>query len=112
MERGGHANRGHVARPMRARLDVIESGEVGDLLHRGEPTAMDHAHEQVVDQLLSYQLLRIPDAVEKLPQRQGRGGVLPGEPETNLQRARHRVFEPEEMIRFERLTQARRLNGS
>ena len=49
----GHAHRRHVARPMATSAHVINSGEIGNLLHRCQAAAVHHAHAQVVDKLLA-----------------------------------------------------------
>ena len=112
MQRRGHADRRHVARPMGTGLHVIESGEIGSLLHGGNPAAMHNAHAQVIDELLAHQLFCVPNAVEHLAHGQRGRGVLADEPESVLQLGRHRIFHPEKMKRLKLLAQTRCLDGS
>ena len=78
----------------------------------GQAPAVDHRHSQVVDQLLLDQNVRVPDGIENFTDRQRRCRVLTNQPEALLQLRGHRVFEPEEMIRFETLPQPRCFDGS
>jgi hypothetical protein len=103
MQRGRHTHRRHVTRSMATRLHVVKRGEVRRFLHRGQATAMHHAHAQVVNQLLADQLLRIPDGVEDLSNRKRRRRVLANEPKTVLQFRRNRIFQPKQVIRLSSL---------
>jgi hypothetical protein len=66
----------------------------------------------VVDQLLGDQLLVVPDGVENLTDRQGRGGVLAHQPQRLLVLGGGAVLQPEEVVRLQALAELRRLDRS
>src|SRR5579872_4703794 len=76
----------------------------------GNSAAVYNGHAQVIDELLGNEQVRIPDGIEDLADRQRRGRMLADEPVRLLQLAGNRVFHPEKMIRFEALSQPRRLD--
>src|SRR6266702_317629 len=67
--------------------------------------AMHHGRPDVIDQLFLDEPLAIINGIEDFTHRQRRGGVLADQTETFLQLRRNRVFEPEQMIRFEVLSE-------
>src|SRR5258708_32388410 len=69
-------------------------------VHNGGPN--------VIDQLLLDKLLAIINGVEYFADGQWRSGVLTDKPEALLQLRGNRILEPEQIIRLEALSQARR----
>ena len=85
--------------------DVIEFSEIGDSFQLSDAAGMKDGRADVVDQL-SLNQLAIVNAVEDFADSQRRGGVLADEPEAFLELGGNRIFEPEEMGRFEFLAEA------
>ena len=109
---------------MKEATEVIAKPTAGAATHNGNraiaPTARTRVKRlpkrasydrEVINELLAYELFRIPDGVEYLAHSKRRGSVLADEAKAILQLRRNRVFQPEKMIRFQLLAQARRLDG-
>ena len=105
VQRGRHAHRAEVGGAVAAGAHVMQLAEGGDLAQVGHPARVDHRAADVVDELFLDELLAVPDAVEDLAHREGRGGVRADRPESLLQLGRDGVFHPEEAIRLEGLAE-------
>ena len=97
--------------PWHAGADMVDRGEIEDALQPGDAARVDGGDADVVDQLFGDQLLAVPDRVEDLAQRDGRGRVLADQAEALLQLRRDRVLQPEEAVGFEILAEPRGLDG-
>src|SRR5207245_2348994 len=75
-----------------------------------DAAAVYDRHANVIDELLGNQDPRVPNGAENLADRQRRCGVLAHDAVTFLQLSGHRVFQPEQMIGLETLSQARRFD--
>ena len=71
---------------------------------------MHHGGPDVINELFLDELLAIINGIEDFTDGQRCRGVLPDEAEAFLHLRRNRIFEPEQMKRFEALPQARRFN--
>ena len=112
MESRGHCDRRQVRRAVAASSHVINLRQGGDLLEVREASAVNHGHAKVVDELFGDEDVRVPDGVEDLADGQRRGRVLANDAEAFLQFCRDCIFEPEEVIGLEALSEARGFDGS
>src|SRR6266567_4043334 len=111
MERGRYAHGAQIGRAVRSCPDQVELRQAGDLPQMRDSSGMHHGRPDVIDQLFLDEPLAIINGIEDFTHRQRRGGVLADQTETFLQLRRNRVFEPEQMIRFEVLSEACRFDG-
>ncbi len=58
---------------------VVNRGKIEDAPQAGDTPGVDGGRA-VVDELLGNEVLEIPDGVEHLAEREGRGGVLANQP--------------------------------
>lgn len=91
--------------------DLVLGRKVQDLFHRRDPAGVRHGRAHVVDELVLDQRLVVPHGVEDLADGEWRRGVLPDETQGVLALGRCAVFEPEQVVRFERLAELGRLDG-
>ena len=97
VERRSHGHRRKIGGAVAAGLDVIHIREGCDLFERRDPTAMNHADTEIINELFGDQSVGVPNSVEDLADRQRRGRVLADDAEACLKLGGNRVFEPEEV---------------
>jgi hypothetical protein len=107
----GHGHGGEIGRAVEAGADMVEGGEVGGLLEVGDAAAVDDGHAEVVDPLVADEVVAIPDGVEDFAGGEGDGGVLADELEAFLELGGAGIFEPEQVVGFERFAEARGFDG-
>ena len=76
MQRGGHADRREIGRPVRAGAHLIKRGEIGNPPHSCNPASVSDGGTDIVNQLLFNQLFTVPDAVEHFSNGNRRDGML------------------------------------
>ena len=95
---------------MGAGANLVKRGKIGDTAHAGDPARVGHGGADIVNQLLLYQLLAVPDAVKDFPDRNGGHGVLADQTEALLIFSRRRILHPEQTILLDALAKARGLD--
>lgn len=73
----------------------------------GDTAGVDNRGADVIDQLLLYQMLAVPDRIEYFTHRQRRHGVLANDVECALVFCRGGVFQPEQPVWLQITAQAR-----
>src|SRR5207248_220197 len=66
VQRRSHCDRREIGGSVAAGLDVIHIGKGRDLLERGDATAVDHGHAEIIDELLGDKSVGVPNRVEDL----------------------------------------------
>ena len=110
MQRRCDAHRTHIRGPVASRPHVIQFGQACDLSQMGNPARVHHGRPNVINQLFLNELLAIVNRVEHFADRNRRCRVLPDQPKTFLQLRWRRIFQPEQVIWFETLSEPSRLN--
>src|SRR5215831_3183248 len=110
VKRGGHAYRAQVCRAVASGTYLINLSERSNFTQMSDSTGMHHGGPDVVNELLPDQLLAIENRIEDFAHSQRSRGVAAYQPESLLQLCGRGIFQPEEMIGFQSLTQPRRLN--
>src|ERR1700742_2287455 len=64
VQRRCHSYRGKIRCAVAARSHVIECSEIGNFFQWRQPACMYHRHPDIVDPLLTNQIVSVPDAIE------------------------------------------------
>src|SRR5579864_9335747 len=91
---------------MTASAHVIDLRHGSDLPKVCQTTAVNHGHAEIVDQLLGDEDVRVPNRVEDFSNRNWRSRMLPDGAEAFLQFRGNWVFQPEQVIWLEALSQS------
>src|SRR6266568_9353906 len=110
MQRRSHSHRRQIRRSMEARTHLIEFRKVRCLLQVSDSASMHQRHPQIVDPLISNQIMCIPDGIENLTHSNRRGRMLPDYLKAFLQFCWRRIFHPKEMEWLKLLPQPTGLN--
>src|SRR6266436_1594259 len=110
MQRRSYAYGTHVCGAVAPGPDVIEFRQAGDLSQVRNSPGMHNRRPDIVNELLLDELLAIVDRIEDFADRYRRSGVPADEAQTFLQLSRNRIFEPEQVIRFEAFSEASRFD--
>src|SRR5207245_6229070 len=89
---------------------MIDFRQASDLSHKLNSASVYHGGANIIDELLLDELLAIVNRIENLADRNRRGGVPADKAQTFLQLRRNRIFQPEQVKRFETLSEARRFD--
>src|SRR5215470_6453199 len=102
-----HGDRGQVSRTVASSAYVVERREVGDFFHGSQAAPVHNRHPDIVNPLLTDEIVSLPDGVEHFASGDRCSRVLANEPESFLQLCRNRIFHPEEMKRLQLFSQTR-----
>ena len=101
----GEGRRREIARAVRAGAHAVEVREGEDPAQVRDAAGVRNGGADVVDEPFGDQLLAVPDRVEHLAHRDGRGGVLADQAERRLVLGRRRVLDPERPVLLQRRAQ-------
>src|SRR5437016_4707881 len=110
MQGGSHAHRTEIGSAVRSGTHLVDFGQGRNLLEMSDSTGVNNGRADVVDELLLNQGVAIVDGVKDLSYGERGSSVAADEPEPLLQFGGGWIFEPEEMIWFQRFAQTRGLN--
>src|SRR5262245_13713516 len=85
---------------------MMDFSQSRNLLQMRDAAAVHDGHADVIDELFGNEYPRIPNGAENLTYRHWRLRVLAYDAITFLEFSGHGVFQPEQMIRLETLSQA------
>ena len=106
VKRGGHCDWGKIGRAVVASAHMIEGREVSGLFGVRDAAAVHDRHADVVDPLMTNEIVGVPHGVEDFSCGDWSCGVTTDEFEALLKFGGAGVFHPEEVVGFERLAEA------